>query len=348
MPNDSHSFERLAYRAGQLLTAHDLREQKSNEDRLRWLHVVGLHGTWGIVWGLTVSGNIGDRMLTVAPGYAVDQQGRDLPVAGEMKIPLPVVVEPATLVLTLSYKRDAEFRQYSQLLQVCLGEGGSRPLEQPLFSWRQPTEVCFSSEIPLVKVEVVGGALANFLDLRARRYTRRESIPTIGWGNTEPGTTGWKTEDQSQSPSPDLKSLWLQIQVDTSEAGFTQTPYYFAFLCGYGVDNPDRINKEDDVKAVLAERQKSTIFLNHLGFISESSVSGFTYRILRRTSNSPGAFINAAQAEQLQWSIQWIGIEPNSDCPEMPPWFPILRGPLGAFLASSAAFSGLDDLRFDH
>jgi hypothetical protein len=322
MPNDRNKgFERIVYRDGQLLTAPDMSDEKSYEDRLRWLHVANLHATWGIVFGLTVSVRSGEKTVTVEPGYAVDDEGRDILLSEQMEIPIPHVLGAATLVLTASYQRDASFRLRSRLAQVCLREGASKLLEQPAFYWQQPTDLSFGPQIPLVKVELFNGILQGQPDFRLRRYARRESVPIIGWGNTEPGETGWVMGDQPQPPN-DVKSLWLRIKVDTSEAGFTQTPHYFAFLRGYGVNNPDRLVTEDDIKAVRDEGQESAVFLNHLSFIMDPTVISFTYRILHRTGNLPGVPINDTQAEMLRWSIHWFGIEPSSDCPQMTPWFP--------------------------
>src|SRR5262252_4787256 len=118
MAKDLTRLARIAYRDGQLLAAHDLSAEKSYEDRLRWLHVAGLHATWGIVSGLAVSGNSGERTLTVAPGYAIDNEGRDLLLSGEVKLPLPAIKGPATLVLTASYRPDANCRLQSRSMQV--------------------------------------------------------------------------------------------------------------------------------------------------------------------------------------------------------------------------------------
>jgi hypothetical protein len=314
MPNDLNPFARLAYREGQLLTAHDLRAEKFYEDRLRWLHVMGLHATWGIMSGLTVSGNSGDQTLTVAPGYAIDNEGRDLLLAGEMKLPLPAVLTPTTLVLVVSYQPDAKFRSYAQLTQVCLHESQSRPLEQLEFSWQQPTDVCFGRQIPLAMVEVSGGALQGQPDERVRRYARRATTPLIGWGSTEAGQTGWTIKDQDQ---PKVESLWLEVMVDTSAAGFTQTPDYFALLCGYGVNNPERLKTDQAIQEALASVE-ATVFLSHLSFIRYQTPLGFYYHVLRQSDKLPGVpgvHVNDAQAEQLRWRIYWIGVEPNSDCP---------------------------------
>jgi hypothetical protein len=343
MPNDLDPFARVAYREGQLLTAHDLKAEKLYQDRLRWLHVVGLHATWGIVSGLSVSGSTGARTLTVEPGYAVDDQGRDILLSGPMIVALPDVMGPATLVLSVSYQADATFRRHSQWAQVCLGAGLGPRLEQAEFSWQPPMDLSFGAQVPLVKVEIVNGALLGQLDFRVRRYARREAAPVFGWGNTEPGQTGWTMQDQPQPPQEALKSFWLQARVDTSQAGFTQTPYYFAFLSGYGVNNPDRLWQDEGIKAVLAEGQESTAFLNHFGFIKDATAESFTYRILHRMEHSSIVPIDETQAEKLRWTIYWVGLEPVRDCPQLP-WFQLLLPFLKESLGPGFAPVGFDHL----
>src|SRR5262252_3098376 len=176
MAKDLTRLARIAYRDGQLLAAHDLSAEKSYEDRLRWLHVAGLHATWGIVSGLAVSGNSGERTLTVAPGYAIDNEGRDLLLSGEARLPLPAIKGPGTLVLTANYRPDGDYRKQLSA-QVCLDEMQTPLLEQPEFSWQLPADFCFGREIPLAKIEVADGALRGLPDGRVRRYARREAAP---------------------------------------------------------------------------------------------------------------------------------------------------------------------------
>lgn len=332
MPNDLHPFARLAHREGQRLTADDLRAEKSYEDRLRWLHVVGLHSTWGIVSGLNIYGMTGDRMLTVEPGYAVDEAGRDLLLADEMKIPVPDILGPALLVLVMSYRADAKFRRKpSELAQLCLHEPEARPLEQPEFSWQPAMDARLGPQVPLVKVEVSGGVINSVLGRRVRRYARREGASVIGWGSTEPGRTGW-TLEKHPDPAPSPDPVWLQAEVDTSEAGFTQVPHYFAFLRGHGVNKASRLKTDNDIRDALTEPE-STIFLSYLSFVERPAITGFTYRIIRRAGTLPAVTITNEQAERLRWSIHWIGIESNSDCPGLPPWFakvnPFFGAPMG-------------------
>lgn len=329
MSNELHPFARLAHREGQRLTADDLRAEKSYEDRLRWLHVVGLHSTWGIVSGLNISGMIGDRMLTVGPGYAVDEAGRDLLLAGETKIPVPDILGPAVLVLVMSYRADTKFRRNAaELAQVCLHEPEARPLEQPEFSWQPAMDAHFGLQVPLIKVEVSGGVVSSLLGGRVRRYARREGASIIGWGSTEPGRTAW-TLEKHPDPDPSPEPVWLQVEVDTSEAGFTQVPHYFAFLRGHGVNKASRLKTDNDIRDALTEPE-STIFLSYLGFIERPSVVGFTYKIIRRAGTLPAVTITNDQAEQLRWSIHWMGIESNSACPDLPPWFPKVNPFFGA------------------
>ena len=181
--------------------------------------------------------------------------------------------------------------------------------------------------------------------MRVRRYAQRATTPFIGWGSTEPEQTGWTMRDLFVGLKLFVESLWLQVRVDTTEAGFTQTPDYFAFLCGYGVNNPERLKTDKDIQAALTSEPEATVFLSHLSFIRDQSALGFTYKVLRQSDELPGAPgvpITAAQAEQLRWRIYWIGVEPNSDCPQMVPFLPSLLSFFGA--AANSRLASFDQL----
>jgi len=47
--------------------------------------------TWGIALGLMVTGQRGERTVTVQPGYALDCLGRDLLVSATLAMPVPPV-----------------------------------------------------------------------------------------------------------------------------------------------------------------------------------------------------------------------------------------------------------------
>jgi hypothetical protein len=71
-------FERPRYFADKVLTAEDLELEQRYHIEKRWLLNRELRGA-GIVSGLEVS--LGDRFVTVEPGFALDSNGREILVA---------------------------------------------------------------------------------------------------------------------------------------------------------------------------------------------------------------------------------------------------------------------------
>jgi hypothetical protein len=144
--------------------------------------------------------------------------------------------------------------------------------------------VQFGPQIPLVKVVVVNGALQGSLDLRVRRNTRRLVRPHIGMGTTEPGRTGWLPWQASG-----LTTQGMEVVVDTSDAGFLQTPYYFAAVEGDGA-------------------------VEELGFVTKATASSFTFGyVLPEDAIEPGV-TGAANAETKEWTVSWIGLESAGGC----------------------------------
>lgn len=76
------------YHFGQLLGVEDFRADQGFHIGHQRRHQRLLHG-WGVVWGLAVSFVAETRELRVAPGHALDRQGRDLVVAAAQCMSLP-------------------------------------------------------------------------------------------------------------------------------------------------------------------------------------------------------------------------------------------------------------------
>src|SRR5262249_44507390 len=133
----------------------------------------------------------------------------------------------ADLVLTLSYERDSAFREQRDQEVSCGIIDFNLRGEHPLLRWLAPDEVRFGPQVPLVRIAAINGMLVGELDFRVRRRARRQLRPHLGLGSTETGKTGW----QPYQPA-NLPVAAIQVKVDTSQAGFTRTPYYFAFLRG--------------------------------------------------------------------------------------------------------------------
>jgi hypothetical protein len=313
-------FDRVTYRDGQLLTALDLRDDLRRDARLRRLHTRYLHDTWGIALGFEVTqvGDKGERVekggkaVAVGPGYAVDGTGRDILLAENIHLTVPYGHAPEAFVLTVSYQEDAAFRDRPHLASVCLSGGLDPSHERANFAWRRPEEVRFGPEVPLVQVFVADGVIQGELDFRVRRNARALVRPHIGWGATELDRTRWVervskvTIDKQQ-----VEVRVLEVEVDTSEAGFTRAPYYFALLQG---DFGHRGNGEEPLfeSDLWPSSTEPAFFLDTFGFISHAAEESFTYRI----GDQPPfkRIIQPSEAKSRRWRISWLGIEPVTGC----------------------------------
>lgn len=286
MSNDvATALDRVTYRNGQLLTARDLADDLHHDAKLRWLHVRYLHETWGVTLGFKVQTAAQDvHSIVVGPGCAVDDMGRDILLAAGVSVPVPNIVGPETFVLVLTYLEDAHFRDQRHLSMLCFGGGIDLRHERPTLTWVKPDDVEFGPQIPLVKVVIVNGAIQGPLDLRVRRNTRRLVRPHIGTGATEPGRTGWRPWQ-----APSMATQGIEAIVDTSDAGFLQTPHYFAAVHGPG--------------AVV-----------DLGYVTSATAAGFTFGYVIPGEGIEAGVDGAADAEKNEWTVSWIGLEGAGGC----------------------------------
>jgi hypothetical protein len=134
-----------------------------------------------------------DGVATVEPGLAYDCHGRELILAEPRRVPVPP--GDATPDLVLSRRRDG--------VALC---------------WVPP-----GSAVPAGGVRL--GSVADDTPL-VRPFAR----PRIGRGATIPGATAWEPWTE---PDGDRElHLGMQVEVDTSAAGFTAPPCYFAQVTG--------------------------------------------------------------------------------------------------------------------
>src|SRR5689334_10203964 len=83
-------IERLQFFDGQRLFAEDLQGLEQQHRELRWLHNQSLHQP-GVASGYAVSGNKGDREVSIQPGYAIDSDGREIVLTEGEVLPVPPV-----------------------------------------------------------------------------------------------------------------------------------------------------------------------------------------------------------------------------------------------------------------
>jgi hypothetical protein len=263
------ALERLRYWHGQRLRARDFRDQTAIEAQLRWWHNRALHNAFGVSLGLTVSPVPASGSLTavrVTCGLAYDCFGRELILQDTREISVPTAPPPqgnlqvTPMTLLLRYKDSAQFPQRNDLAAVCLPCAGSSFQEEPDFVWQPADRVQVTDGVPLARVN-----FDNQIAILDQQFTaplsRPLARPYLASGATLPEHTVW--EPWSIEVGEQLVQIGAQTKIDTSVAGFTSTPCYFAWLQG-------------SLTGVESQRSIFPYFAN----IAEASPTGFTFRLL--------------------------------------------------------------------
>ncbi len=314
-------FDRVTWRDGQRLTARDLADERRRGEWLRWLHTHVLHGSWGIVLGYEVVPVTGDpHSVLLKPGFGVDGPGRELILATALVLPAPAAPPGVQyFVLTASYQADGAFRDRPALAGLCVGGGLDPRQDRPAFAWRRLDEVRFGPEVPLARVRVNNGTV-EAIDGGVRRMARRQIRPYVDWGVVELDEVQFKPVPAHAGVHSNAP-VYVYADIDTSAAGFTRTPVYFAqFVPPDGSPAP-----ADPATFIMQPRAKSFRF----GVVWPARMAQPFFSTLG---------VSAARAAlgfaTMPRRILWVGFETVAGCP--PVWDPSLIFWLSGFLWSSS------------
>ncbi len=212
-------LERLRHAPDEALLACDFDSQAALDDQTRWWHNRAVHNTYGIVEGLEAI-SVEDAVV-VLPGLAYDSFGRELMLDAPWQDAVPVADEPLVVVIARAAgsPRTCAPAPHGYCRDVRLPESTVAVRWQTLASFTPADGVVVATVPPMQPVHE-----------RDRIYTRVLARPRIGHGATVPGGTAW-------TPWTEVRDgrewfLGLEVQVDTSAAGFTTAPCYFAQLTG--------------------------------------------------------------------------------------------------------------------
>ncbi|MGH9768874.1 MAG: hypothetical protein ACREAB_15690 [Blastocatellia bacterium] len=293
--------ERFRYWQGQKLLSRDLRDQLATDAQMRWRHNRALHNAYGVSYGLGARLEAGK--IVVESGVAYDCFGRELILQRERKFELPL---PAgqEMLLMIRYKVTSEYVRSQDLLGVCLPCENAHSLEEPEFFWALEESVTFRDGVPIARL-AEGNLDAGFRALVSRPLAR----PRIGGGATVPGDTAWELwsviarRGTGANSARGEVNIGIQVTIDTSASGFTQTPCYFAWLQGS-----------------LWSRANIEFFPLALDHVANASIRRFTFRLwmpavnavigLRRralNSNFQTEFLNYAREQKLY--VCWMGVQ---------------------------------------
>lgn len=90
-------FERPHYVAGKLLTVDDFELEQRYQIEKRWLLNRTFHGA-GVVHGLKVAAGK-EGIVSVSPGFALDQHGREIEVCEREELAVPNTPEPISICI---------------------------------------------------------------------------------------------------------------------------------------------------------------------------------------------------------------------------------------------------------
>jgi hypothetical protein len=305
-------LDRPAFFDGQQLLARDLTEVQRYHRELRWLHNRSLHG-WGIAFGFSVSGDRGDRVVHVEPGYALDCLGRDLILGEPLSIPIPAVAgasdgSAARFYLTASYAENVDLPAQNRA-GVCGTLGAVRRPERPIIRWQNPNDTEPQSryrhglDIILGVIRVRHCQLDEPVSTAERRSAIPARQPYIAAGRTVAGSTQWRLWPNESTP------LGVTTTVSTATAGFQVTPRYQAHISGQRVRTSGNQIFVVEGYPQVAAAMSSSFELRVVLPIGETALSEFgTLVPLNPQGVLTGEFMGTLQAT-LQWHVVWMGIE---------------------------------------
>ena len=249
--NGTQFIERIRFFNGERLFASDLQDLEAFNREMRWLHNQSLHQP-GVGSGFAVSGNRGDRQVTITPGYAIDSCGREIILTETDVEAIPPVADngagaSAFYDLTVSYPADTDLKPAETREGICLPQGVVRLREAPVFCWvrlgddgLQPVDANLKARIQqglmivLARIEVFNCQLKQPVSATQRRNAKPAKQPHIA---SDVRATGvWKMRrtivQQAAANLPGLTILPIQFTttVDTTSGNFSATPNYMVRL----------------------------------------------------------------------------------------------------------------------
>lgn len=314
--------ERIQFFNGERLFADDLQGLDDFSREMRWLHNQSLHQP-GIGSGFAVIGNVGDRQVTVSPGYALDSQGREIILTQNSVQPIPPVADNGSggsifYYLTVSYPNDTDLTPSETRSGICLPIGVVRLREEPIFCWvqltddptnRQPVDATLKQNIKqglfivLAQVEIFNCQLKQPVSTAQRRNARPSKQPRIAcgvetpdWNDAIANPTQIGSGTQGSLLSAGFLSMMYSPKIDTSSGQFQATPFYTARIVG------PRIFTDSAGKVYFADALISIPS-------SSSTPQSFVIQIFSLIANlSDGNGIDVSTVFN-QWQVAWMGVE---------------------------------------
>jgi hypothetical protein len=319
--DETQFVERLRFFNGQLLTAPDLQGIDDFNREMRWLHNASLHQP-GIGSGFAVSGNKGDRQITVAPGYALDDLGREIVLTHDYVKQIPPVAGDGNggsvfYCLTVSYPDDASLEPAETREMICdpSQAGVVRLSEIPVFCWVElssdtklavdPDEkaaILSHRKIVLAQIEILNCQLKQPVTTTCRCNARPDCGSRIYCGRQRLAKLSAATEDNLND---NLRfSIYEPIKISTVEGAFLALPHYSVNVEGNRLLTISSGNEVLGLEQLqIQEQTKTSIVVRLVVFWLN-----LTQRRVAETSRLQQRDLRRAAIER-DWKIMWMGVE---------------------------------------
>ena len=313
---ETQFLERIQFFNGQRLFADDLQTLEAFNREMRWLHNQSLHQA-GVGSGYAVAGQIGDRQVTISPGYALDSLGREIILTEVLTESIPPVADNGSggsvfYLLTVSYPDDSDLKPSETRAGICSQQGVVRLREEPVFCWvrlndndtnRQPVDENLKLRISkglfivLAQIEVFNCKLKQPVSSAPRRNAAPAQQPRIACGVEQQPL--WKGSQPVGAGGVAIGTTRFTAQVHTGNAGFQATPCYVARIAGPRVFPPPVDIDGEIGNSVLVDA------LIDIATNPPPTPQNFTLEIFPFSTGS----IDLPKIVLPAWQIQWLGIE---------------------------------------
>lgn len=321
-------LERFRYWQGQKLRSSDFRTILDDEAQRRWWHNRALHNAWGIYRGLgatAIPSVQQPRAISVEPGLAYDCFGRELLLQTRFQVSVPAnlpddssTTQKNVLCLVVRYKDAPDCCCAGNSQETCWPKSGTDSSDTIEFAWQRKNSGSLPDGVVLGELQYTGletRFITTFVQVKSQPYAR----PLLATGATIPGNTPWQPWGPFNSLSNSFVgffSLWgVQTNIDTSSAGFTAVPCYFAWLEG-PLWNPSAVQFLPAFFPSLANESSSGFTFRLLLPFSREDVDniGGGTKLPARSITSFNEFLAYAQRQKLY--VAWVGCQ-------MPPQVPL-------------------------
>lgn len=318
---ENRQLGRVRYTEGQMLLSADFQDIERVEAQRRWWHNRALHSAYGVYQGFDaqmVKGKAGQsQTVVVQPGVAYDCFGRELVLdcVARVSVPTNFASSEGTLTLLIRYQEMSCRQELNAYSSVCSMKSGAQSSGTIEFVWADGTRIPVREGVVLGTLTYYKFKILRFVKFKMAPTGLPLARPNLATGSTVPGNTSWKPWD-FQSQDANVKTIYtelgVQTTIDTSAAGFTDIPQYFAWIQGS-----------------IWNSQFSQLVPALLPSLANESANSFTFRLLLyvpqtgpvlELARTPRAFtrpITLIQdsgafsifARQQKLSVAWLGCQ---------------------------------------